>query len=178
MTRMNEPTEQARTAEFDHRDLRHAFGMFPTGVTIVTTRHPDGHPIGLTCNSFSSVSLTPPLVLWSLSIYSPNLQAFLQAPVFTVNILACDQQALSRRFAARIPDRFAGVEWSEGEGGVPLLAGVAATIQCRNETRHYSGDHVILIGQVVRYRYRDVEPLVFSRGTYRSLGAPLPPDPS
>lgn len=169
MTRMNEPAEQSRPAEFDQRDLRHAFGMFPTGVTIVTTRNQDGQPIGLTCNSFSSVSLTPPLVLWSLSIYSPNLQAFLQAPYFGVNILACDQESLSRRFASRIPDRFEGVAWSEGEERTPLIGGAAAQIQCRNETRHYSGDHVILIGQVVRYVYRDVEPLVFSRGLYRSL---------
>lgn len=176
MTRMNEPTEQARPAQFDQRDLRRAFGMFPTGVTIVTTRHPEGHPIGLTCNSFSSVSLTPPLVLWSLSIYSPNLQAFLQAPYFAINILSCNQEELSRRFASRIPDRFEGVDWSDGEGRTPVLGGVAATIQCRNETRHYSGDHVILIGQVVQYVYRDVEPLVFSRGAYRALDVCAPPD--
>jgi len=169
MTRMNEPTEQARPAEFDQRDLRNAFGMFPTGVTIVTTRHPEGHPIGLTCNSFSSVSLTPPLLLWSLSIYSPNLQVFLQAPYFAINILACDQEPLSRRFAARIADRFEGIVWSEGEGRIPLIGGAAAQMQCRNEARHYSGDHVILIGQVVQYQYRDVEPLVFARGIYRSL---------
>jgi flavin reductase (DIM6/NTAB) family NADH-FMN oxidoreductase RutF len=170
MTRMNEPTEQGRAAEFDPRDLRRAFGMFPTGVTIVTTRHADGRPIGLTCNSFASVSLTPPLILWSLSLYSPNLQAFLQAPCFAVNILACNQMDLSRRFAARMTDRFEGLAWSEGEAGVPLIPGCAAHIQCRNETRHYSGDHVILIGQVVSYVYRDVEPLVFARGLYRSLG--------
>lgn len=169
MTRMNEPTEQSRPAEFDQRDLRHAFGMFPTGVTIVTTRHQEGHPIGLTCNSFSSVSLTPPLILWSLSIYSPNLQAFLQAPYFGVNILARDQEHLSRRFASRIADRFEGIAWSEGEARTPLIGGAAAQIQCRNETRYYSGDHVILIGQVVQYMYRDVEPLVFSRGAYRAL---------
>lgn len=175
MTRMNEPTEQARPAEFDQRDLRRAFGMFPTGVTIVTTRHPEGHPIGLTCNSFSSVSLTPPLILWSLSIYSPNLQAFLQAPYFAVNILANDQEPLSRRFASRIADRFEGIDWSEGEGSTPLIGGAAAQIQCRNEARHYSGDHVILIGQVVRYLYRDVEPLVFSRGAYRALTESSPP---
>jgi len=173
---MNDSNEPAPAAAFDQRDLRHAFGMFPTGVTIVTTRTPEGLPIGLTCNSFSSVSLTPPLVLWSLSLYSPNLQAFLQAPHFAVNILACDQAELSRRFAARSIDRFAGVSWSDGEAGVPLIAGAAAHIECRNETRHYSGDHVILIGQVVKYVYRDVEPLVFARGLYRSLGECMPRD--
>jgi flavin reductase (DIM6/NTAB) family NADH-FMN oxidoreductase RutF len=166
---MNEASEP-KAPEFDVRDLRNAFGMFATGVTVVTTCNPDGRPIGLTCNSFSSVSLKPPLVLWSLSLYSPNLQAFLQAPYFAVNILACNQFELSRRFSAPVRDRFEGVGWSGGEGGVPLLPSVAAHIQCRNETRHYSGDHVILIGQVVKYEYRDVEPLVFARGLYRSLG--------
>jgi flavin reductase (DIM6/NTAB) family NADH-FMN oxidoreductase RutF len=97
---MNEASEP-QAPEFDVRDLRNAFGMFATGVTVVTTCNSDGRPIGLTCNSFSSVSLKPPLVLWSLSLYSPNLQAFLQAPYFAVNILACDQFELSRRFSSR-----------------------------------------------------------------------------
>jgi flavin reductase (DIM6/NTAB) family NADH-FMN oxidoreductase RutF len=143
--------------------------MFATGVTVVTTIDGDGKPLGLTCNSFSSVSLTPPLVLWSLSAYSPNLQAFLSTAFFAVNILAHDQEELSRRFSSRIPDRVAGVPCSSGENGIPLISGAAAQIQCSNETRHYSGDHVILIGRVLRYSYRDVEPLVFSRGRYRFL---------
>ncbi len=84
--------------------------------------------------------------------------------------------ALSRRFASRIADRFEGIAWSEGEGRIPLIGGAAAQMQCRNETRHYSGDHVILIGQVVKYLYRDVEPLVFARGAYRSLRECAPPD--
>ena len=162
-----------KPGELDARELRNAFGMFATGVTIVTTRTAEGRPIGLTCNSFSSVSLKPPLVLWSLSLYSPNLKAFLQAPHFAVNILASHQFGLSRRFCAPVRDRFEGVAWSPGEGGVPLIAEVAAQIQCRNETRHYSGDHVILIGQVIKHEYRDVEPLIFARGLYRSLGACL-----
>src|SRR5688572_17062231 len=98
---MNEASEPKAT-EFDARDLRHAFGMFATGVTIVTTCNAEGRPIGLTCNSFASVSLKPPLVLWSLSLYSPNLQVFLQAPCFAVNILACDQFELSRRFSSPV----------------------------------------------------------------------------
>ena len=173
---MNEGDPKA--LELDLRDLRNAFGMFATGVTVVTTCTPEGRPIGLTCNSFASVSLKPPLVLWSLSLYSPNLQVFLQAPCFAVNILACDQYEISRRFSSPVRDRFEGVGWTAGENGVPLIPGVAAHIECRNETRHYSGDHVILIGQVVRYHYRDVEPLIFSRGMYRSLGACLTGDGS
>jgi len=167
---MNEGLGSPPPVGFDLRELRNAFGMFATGVTIVTTRSPEGLPIGLTCNSFASVSLKPPLVLWSLSLYSPNLQAFLQAPSFGINILACHQYALSRRFSSPLKDRFEGVDWWLGENGVPLIGEVAAQIECRNESRHYSGDHVVLIGQVVRYEYRDVEPLVFARGIYRSLG--------
>jgi flavin reductase (DIM6/NTAB) family NADH-FMN oxidoreductase RutF len=167
---MNEGNAPRPPVDFDPRDLRNAFGMFATGVTIVTTRSLEGRPIGLTCNSFASVSLKPPLVLWSLSLYSPNLQAFLQAPNFGVNILACSQFELSRRFSSPVKDRFEGVTWWLGETNVPLLGEVAAQMECRNETRHYSGDHVVLIGQVVRYEYRDVEPLVFARGLYRSLG--------
>jgi len=166
---MSEPPQPAPAPEIDPRDLRNALGMFATGVTIVTTVNGEGRPIGITCNSFSSVSLKPPLILWSLSLYSPSLQTFLQAPCFAINVLASDQQPLSRRFSTPGIDRFSGIDWAAGENGIPLLPGVAAHIQCRNETRHYSGDHVILIGQVLRYVYRDVEPLIFARGRYRTL---------
>jgi flavin reductase (DIM6/NTAB) family NADH-FMN oxidoreductase RutF len=173
---MSETDDPVGPAEFDPRDLRNAFGMFATGVSVVTTCNGDGRPIGLTCNSFSSVSLKPPLILWSLSLYSPRLPIFLQAPCFAINILACNQLDVSRRFSAPIRDRFDGVPWVAGEQGIPLIPGAAAHIQCRNESRHYSGDHVILIGQVVRYEYWDVEPLVFSRGRYRSLEECTPED--
>lgn len=165
----SEPASGSAEGEFDPRDFRNALGSFATGVTVVTTRGEDGRAVGLTCNSFSSVSLKPPLVLWSLSLYSPNLPVFLKAGHFAVNVLAADQTALSRRFATPMADKFEGVAWTPGEGGCPLLAGAAAHMQCSNETRHYSGDHVILIGQVLRYAYRDVEPLVFARGRYRRL---------
>ncbi len=164
-----EAPDPAAPAQIDPRDLRNALGMFATGVTVVTTVSPEGRPIGITCNSFSSVSLKPPLVLWSLSLYSPNLPVFLQAPCFAINVLASDQQDVSRRFSTPSSDRFLGIEWLPGENGIPLLPGVAAHIECRNETRHYSGDHVIMIGQVLRYVYQDVEPLVFARGRYRAL---------
>jgi len=89
-----------------------------------------------------------------------------------VNILAAEQQDLSKRFSTPMKDRFADLEWSAGEGGIPLIKGSAAHLQCRNETRHYSGDHIILIGQVLRFNYRDAEPLVFVRGSYRELADP------
>jgi flavin reductase (DIM6/NTAB) family NADH-FMN oxidoreductase RutF len=169
---MSESTHPADAPEIDPRELRNALGMFATGVTIVTTLNVEGRPVGLTCNSFSSVSLKPPLILWSLSLYSPNLQTFLQAPYFAVNILAAEQSDLSKRFSTPMKDRFADIDWSGGEGGVPLIKGSAAHLQCRNETRHYSGDHVVLIGQVVAFTYRDAEPLVFVRGRYRELADP------
>jgi flavin reductase (DIM6/NTAB) family NADH-FMN oxidoreductase RutF len=166
---MNAPSSPDAPLEFDPRDFRNALGSFATGVTVVTTCTEDGRQIGLTCNSFSSVSLKPPLILWSLSLYSPNLQAFLKAPCFAVNVLAADQIELSKQFARPRSDKFAGVAWRPGGHGVPLLDGTAATMECRNEARHYTGDHLILIGEVVRYEYRDVEPLVFSRGRYMGL---------
>ena len=169
---MSDSADSSQAQPIDPREFRSALGMFATGVTVVTTVTTEGRPIGLTCNSFSSVSLKPPLILWSLSLYSPNLQSFLQAPYFAVNILAAEQEELSKRFASPMKDRFADLEWSAGEGGIPLITGSAAQLQCRNETRHYSGDHVVLIGQVLQFSYRDAEPLVFVRGRYRELADP------
>ena len=102
----------------------------------------------------------------SLSLRSPNLPNFLQAPHFAVNILAEDQLALARRFAQAMPKKFDGVSYRPGTGGVPLLPGAAAQLECRNETRYYSGDHVIFIGHVLRYAWRECTPLVFCRGRY------------
>ena len=170
---MSESTPQrCDTGEpFDPRDLRNALSTFATGVTIVTTLDIYGAPIGFTCNSFSSVSLSPPLVLWSLSLRSPNLSNFLQAPNFAVNILAADQLALARRFSQSVPDKFDGVAFRQGAAGVPLLAQAAGQLECRNETRYYSGDHVIFIGHVLHYAWRDCPPLVFWRGRYVEAGS-------
>ena len=159
---------------FDPRDFRTALGVFATGVTVVTIAGPDGSPIGLTCNSFNSVSLSPPLVLWSLSLRSPNLSNFLQAPHFAVNVLAADQIAVARRFAQSIANKFEGVSYQPGLGGAPLLEGTAAHLECRNETRYYSGDHVIFIGHVLRYSWRDCVPLLFFQGRYTKPGPDVP----
>ena len=150
--------------------MRDALGTFATGVTIVTTVGTDGVPIGLTCNSFSSVSLSPPLVLWSLSLRSPNLSNFLQAPCFAINILAAGQTVLARRFAQPMVNKFDGVAHRLGTSGVPLIEDAAAHLECRNETRYYSGDHVIFIGHVLRYACRDCVPLVFYKGKYTEPG--------
>lgn len=169
---MSEPTTPSgceTPKAFDPRDFRNALGTFPTGVTVVTTIAPDGTPIGLTCNSFSSVSLSPALVLWSLSLRSPNLSNFLQAPNFAINILAADQRDISQRFAQSIANKFEGVSCIQGQLGIPLIADAAAQLECRNETRYYSGDHVIFIGHVLHYSYRRCAPLVFCAGQYASL---------
>ena len=155
---------------FDPRALRNALGTFVTGVTIVTTVSGEGTPIGLTCNTFSSVSLSPPLVLWSLSLRSPNLSNFLQAPHFAVNILAADQAAVAQRFAQPLANKFEGVAHRSGSCGVPLIDGAAAQLECRNETRYYSGDHVIFIGHVLHYTCSEAVPLVFCRGRYSEPG--------
>ena len=164
-------TPRCDTGEsFDPRDFRNALSTFTTGVTIVTTVDGDGAPIGFTCNSFSSVSLSPPLVLWSLSLRSPNLSNFLQAQNFAVNILASDQLALARRFSQSLQHKFDGVPFTQGTRGVPLISGAAAQLECRNETRYYSGDHVIFVGHVLFYAWRDCAPLVFWRGRYSETG--------
>jgi flavin reductase (DIM6/NTAB) family NADH-FMN oxidoreductase RutF len=150
----------------DPRDFRNALGTFATGVTIITAVAPDGRPYGLTCNSFASVSLNPPLVLWSLGLYSSSLGAFQNATHFAVNILGASQQELANRFAKSSDDKFIGVAWTPGLGKAPLLADCVANFQCRAANRYYGGDHVIFLGAVEAYAYNRNEPLLFARGGY------------
>jgi flavin reductase (DIM6/NTAB) family NADH-FMN oxidoreductase RutF len=151
----------------DRRDFRRALGQFATGVTVVTARTPDGRKVGVTVNSFSSVSLDPPLVLWSLSRQAPSFADFTHATHFAVNVLAAGQHHLSRQFSTPLPDKFSGVEFAEGPAGVPLLSGVNAHFVCRNVRQYDGGDHVIFLGEVEDYKYSDGEPLVFHSGRYR-----------
>ena len=157
--------------EFDPRDFRNALGSFATGVTVVTAQDANGEPTGLTVNSFASVSLDPPLVLWSLSLYTPAMAVFQHCSHYAINILAADQLALSHRFARPGDDkqRFADLEFDPGRGGAPVLRGCCAWFECRNETRHKGGDHLIFVGRVEKYHYRDCPPLVFQGGRYRRL---------
>ena len=162
------------TAAFDAREFRKALGMFPTGVAVVTTRAPSGAFVGLTINSFSSLSLDPPLVLWALNGASPSLPAFDRAPYFAINILAEDQVALSRRFAAPVGNKFAHLEIHAGIEEVPLIAGCAARLECRTHARHTGGDHVLFIGHVERFAYEpDKRPLVFCNGRYLTAGSDI-----
>ncbi len=150
--------------------LRTALGRYATGVTIVSCRAGDDSPVGLTANSFNALSLQPPLVLWSLRSVSPNLDAFVAASHFAVNVLAENQVELSRRFASLRPDKFAEGLWSEGLGGAPVLRGCAAVFECEQMSHQVAGDHVLFIGQVHRTSEAPVTPLVFQSGHYRMLG--------
>src|SRR3954468_23057753 len=150
----------------DPRDFRNALGAYGTGVTIITAMAADGKPYGITCNSFASVSLNPPLVLWSLGIYSSSLIVFQNASHFTVHVLGTSQQALANKFAKSSEDKFAGVDWTPGLGNAPVLAESVANFQCRSVNRYYGGDHVIFLGAVEVYTYSAKEPLLFARGAF------------
>jgi flavin reductase (DIM6/NTAB) family NADH-FMN oxidoreductase RutF len=161
------------SSAIDPRDFRNALGTYATGVTIITATSGDGKPYGLTCNSFASVSLNPPLVLWSLGMFSQGLSIFQNASHFTVNVLGASQQALSNKFAKSSEDKFAGVDWTPGLGNAPVLANCVANFQCRAANRYYGGDHIIFLGAVEAYAYNRQEPLLFARGSY---GLFSPPD--
>lgn len=154
-------------ARFDVRDLRRAFGQYATGVTVVTTRDELGRPWGMTANSFTSVSLNPPLVLWAAAKSSPSLEAFLAADRFAVNVLASDQHHLSRQFATSGAEKFEDVDLDAGSADVPVLAGVVAHFLCRRTQTVDGGDHVVLFGEVESYEAAGGEPLVFHAGGYR-----------
>jgi flavin reductase (DIM6/NTAB) family NADH-FMN oxidoreductase RutF len=153
----------------DPRDFRNALGTYATGVTIITAAGANGKPYGLTCNSFASVSLNPPLVLWSLGMFSQALNTFQNASHFTVNVLDASQQALAAKFAKSTEDKFAGVEWTPGLGNAPVIAGCVANFQCRAANRYYGGDHVIFLGAVEAYAYNRKAPLLFAHGDYGRL---------
>ncbi|MCA1477277.1 MULTISPECIES: flavin reductase family protein [Bradyrhizobium] len=154
------------SSQIDPRDFRNALGTYATGVTIITAAAPDGKPYGLTCNSFASVSLNPPLVLWSLVVYSSSLTIFQNASHFSVNVLGASQQALANKFAKSSDDKFTGVDWTPGLGNAPVLAESVANFQCRSVNRYYGGDHVIFLGAVEAYTYNAKEPLLFARGAF------------
>ena len=156
--------EAAAGNRFDARDLRRALGQYATGVTVVTTLH-EGERYGMTANSFTSVSLNPPLVLWAAAKSSPSLAAFEATDRFAVNVLAADQHHLSRQFATSGTDKFDGVELLDGE--LPLLEGTVARFVCRRTQRVDAGDHVVFLGEIEEYGAPGGEPLVFHSGSYR-----------
>jgi flavin reductase (DIM6/NTAB) family NADH-FMN oxidoreductase RutF len=164
---MSSPSS-ATTPEFDSRQFRDALSQFATGVTVITTRLDDGRFFGLTASSFNSVSLDPPLILWSLAGAAQSLPLFTGNSHYVVNVLAANQLALAERFASRIPNRFEGVEFDLSHTGLPILKGVSAWFECHNRSRYPEGDHVIFVGEVERCNVQPQAPLVFHRGRFTS----------
>lgn len=154
------------THTFDPKDFRQALGMFATGVTIVTARAADGTPVGITVNSFNSVSLQPPMVLWSLAKNAHSLAAFSAAQHWNVHILANDQDALSNRFSRAGEDKFAGQALDDALTDAPLLPGCSARFQCKTMFQYEGGDHIIFVGEVVDYDRSKRPPLLYVTGGY------------
>jgi flavin reductase (DIM6/NTAB) family NADH-FMN oxidoreductase RutF len=148
---------------------RHVMGCFPTGVTVMTVRTPDGLKAGVTANSFNTVSLEPPLILWSVALKAPSLSAFRSAGHFAVNVLADHQHTVALHFARPHKDKFAGIPLVEGLTGAPLIAGALAHIECRVAERYAGGDHEIMLGEVMTLRRDEGEPLVFRSGKFCRL---------
>ena len=149
--------------------FREAVGKFATGVTVITARDAAGKPAGITVNSFASVSLNPPLVLWSVDRDSRLFEVFTEAPCFAVHVLRHDQKALAKQFSQDSNDVCNGVGFSAGAHELPILDDVPVSLQCEVVNRHEEGDHVILVGRVVRIESADIEPLLFFAGEYRRL---------
>lgn len=156
-------------AGLDPRQFRDALGAFATGVTIITTRDAAGQPIGVTANSYNSVSLDPPLILWSLARTSRSFDAFMQAESFAVHVLCEAQEDLAMRFASRGEDKFAGLAVDNEHGGAPLLPGCSTRLECTTHARHDGGDHVIFVGEVKRFDSIRQEPLLFHHGRFARL---------
>lgn len=156
----------------DLRVYRRSLGTFPTGITVMTAAH-EGTRVGVTANSFASVSLEPPLVLWNLKATSPSLPVFRASGHFAVNVLAWHQEPLSMRFATPADDKFAGLDVTDGLGGAPLLDGCAARFETELVHEYVTGDHVVLFGEVRRYNNFHREPLIFLRGRHCRLEQPL-----
>lgn len=154
----------------DARTLRDALGCFATGVTVLTTLDADGTPVGLTANSFTSVSLEPPLLLACISGTASSAAAFQTASHFAVNVLHMGQQQTSQRFSKRGEDRFGETDWEAGLHGTPVIVGSLATFECSRHALHEGGDHLIIVGQVERARFEPSrDPLLYFRGKYRRL---------
>lgn len=156
----------------DHKKLRNAMGQFPTGVAIVTTRDQRGSKVGLTINSFASVSLSPPLVSWSLSRSANTSNVFKQATHFAIHVLAAHQEYLSRRFAMKVPNKFEGVLLEDNSYGLPLMSEYVSRFVCKSYCKYYLGDHIIFTGIVEEHATQTIEPLVFLKGKYAKASYP------
>jgi len=154
----------------DQRTLRDALGSFATGVTVVTCVDEQGQPAGLTVNSFTSVSLDPPLLLVCIAKRARSAATLTAAGHFAVNVLQTGQQPASIRFSTKDEDRFGATPWSTGETGAPLLMDSLAVFECERTAVHDGGDHLILVGRVIRASFDpNMDPLLYFRGRYRRL---------
>ena len=156
----------------DAREIRNVMGHFATGVTVITTSDITGKPFGLTVNSFTSLSLNPPLVVVCVDKTVDCYSCFDESKVFAVNVLSEDQEELSRRFATKGIEKFAGIQWRMGECGSPLLDGVIGTIECKVTRSYEGGDHTIFLGEILSATAKGDRPLLFFKGKYHRL--PLP----
>ena len=152
--------------------FRKAMGSYPTGVTVVTAYNEDNEPMGLTVNSFASVSLDPLLILWSIDKRVSSYDAFLKVDHFSVNILASDQGDLCNLFASRVPDRFGQCDWEKSELALPVLKDTLATLQCKVYNKVEAGDHTIMIGEVLDIQNSDKEPLLYHKRTLGHVSYP------
>ena len=156
--------------EIDPRDFRDGLGTFATGVTVITTFSPEGHAVGITVNSFTSVSLDPPLILWCLGNDAESYRSFEACSRFSVHILHQGQQDVSGIFSIRGNNKFANVDWDSSDFGTPRLADFTTCLHCAVETTYAGGDHLIILGRVLRIdRGQNSEPLVYHEGSYRRL---------
>jgi flavin reductase (DIM6/NTAB) family NADH-FMN oxidoreductase RutF len=166
----DQPTRHEYRSGHDPRTLRDALGSFATGVTVVTCLTPDGSPAGLTVNSFTSVSLNPPLLLVCLAKPAASAAALIEASHFAVNVLQTGQQPASIRFATRDEDRFGTTPWACGEAGAPILKDSLGVFECERHAVYDGGDHHILVGQVTKASFdTSLDPLLYFRGSYRRL---------
>ncbi len=165
----DQPDKGEYRSGHDPRTLRDALGCFATGVTIVTCLN-DGRPAGLTVNSFTSVSLEPPLLLVCIHKRAASAEALINAPCFAINVLQNEQQPASMTFSTRGEDRFGNTPWSRGENGAPILADLLCVFECERYALYDGGDHHILVGQVVKASFdASLDPLLYFRGRYRRL---------
>ena len=163
------------SSNFSKLDFRNALGSFATGITVITALGKNGQKVGMTVNSFNSVSLDPALVLWSIGRDSNCFEDFMAAEAFAIHVLAEDQQELSNRFTKTGSDRFAGLELSEGLSGVPLLTHYSTCFQCSLANQYDGGDHVIIVGKVLELSDHGLNPLIFHRGGYKELATDSDP---
>lgn len=162
------------TAEpIEPRHFRHCLSQFATGVTVITASTASGGLLGLTATSFNSVSLQPPLVLWSLGSNASSLAPFSASSHYVINVLSAAQGELATRFASKIQNRFDGVDYDLSENGQPILRGAVAWFECANRSRYPEGDHVIFVGEVARCAFTPGAPLIFHAGAFVSTTAPL-----